>query len=404
MTVAPRSAVRTGARPYPFGPAERLELHPMYQWVQEHEPLCRVRMPYGEEAWLVTRYEDVKTVLGDPRFGRAVAADHDEPRVTPDVVPMGLLDMDPPDHTRLRRLVAKAFTPRQVEQSRSRIAQVTEDLVTNMIATGPPVDLVRSIGLPLPITIICDLLGVRYADRDQFETWVDGALSTTALTGQERGECFANLAAYVQGLVGERRQEPTDDLVSVLTLAHDQGDRLTEGELIFLILILLGAGYETTANQTGNFVYLLLTHPDQWRLLCHRPELVSGAVEELLRFAPLGLNSAVPRYALADVELSGGTVAAGEPVFAFTPAANRDPRVFPDPDRLDITRPVTPHVAFGHGGHHCVGAPLARLELQTFLAALPRHLPGLRFTVDPDELVWKTGGLVRGLTALPVAW
>jgi cytochrome P450 len=404
VSATPGSTTGVTVRAYPFGAAHRLELHDMYRYAQEHEPLCRVRMPYGEEAWLVTRYADVKTVLGDSRFSRSVAATRDEPRVAPDISPLGLLDMDPPEHTRLRRLVSKAFTARQVEQLRPRIEQIANDLVTSMVTQGPPADLVASIGVPLPMTVICELLGVRYADRGQFETWTDGAMSTTALTPEQRADCFANLMAFMTDLVDEHRRTPADDLLGTLVLAHDEQERLSEGELTFLALTLLGAGYETTANQIGNFAYLLLTHPDQLTLLRQSPELIPGAVEELLRFVPLGTNSAVPRYATTDVELSGGTVPAGDPVFAFTPAANRDPRVFPDPDCLDVTRQAAPHVSFGHGGHHCVGAPLARLELQVALTTLLAALPGLRLAVGVDELVWKTGGLVRGLVALPVAW
>jgi cytochrome P450 len=390
-------------RAYPFGLTEELQMHPTYGWVREHDPLCRVRMPYGDEAWLVTRYEDTKLVLGDPRFCRA-AGPHDEPRLTPEIIPMGLLDMDPPDHTRYRRLVSKEFTARRVELLRPRVEQIAADLLDSMVAAGPSADLVQSIGLPLTMTVICELLGVPYTDREKFEAWTANVMSTMAVTETLRSECFTNLIDYMSGLVDRRLQNPTDDLLGALASAGERDDRLSHGDLVFLGLTLLGAGYETTANQTCNFVYVMLTHPDQLALLREDAGLIPGAVEELLRFIPLGTASVVPRYATTDVELSGGTVPAGDPVFVFHPAADRDPRAFVDPERLDVTRRDNAHVAFGHGMHHCLGAPLARLELQVVLRGLLDRLPGLHLAVDPDEVEWKVGRLVRGPVALPVGW
>ena len=397
-------------RAYPFGPAVRLELDPLYAHLRENEPLTRVRLPYGDEAWLVLRYDDVRTVLADPRFSRAATVTRDVPRLHPDRVAGGLVDLDPPEHSRLRRLVAKAFTVRRVERLRARAEEVAAELLDGLVAAGPPADLIEEFAVPLPGTVVCELLGIPYGDRAEFRSWVDAFVSTTALSGEKRRGYLGRLAAYLHGLATQRREEPTDDLLGALVLAHDENardedDSLTGDEIVDLALLLLGAGYESTATMIGNFAYTLLTRPERYELLCARPALIPGAVEELLRFIPSAPSAAaLPRYATADVPLSGGIVRAGEPVLTAKAAANRDPRVFDDPERLDLTREPTNHLAFGHGVHHCVGAQLARMDLQVALAALVDRLPSLRLAVPEDELCWKSGLAVRGLVRLPVTW
>jgi cytochrome P450 len=392
-------------RSYPFGPLDGLEIDPMYFWLQEHEPLARVKLPYGDEGWLLTRYDDVRTALGDARFSLAEAAKRDTPRLL--AVRQGsiLTDLDPPEHTRLRRLVAKAFTVRRVEQLRTQAGQTAGELLDGMVQAGPPADLVERFAVPLPGMMICDLVGVPYADRDVFQGWVAAFMSVAALTSEQRMAHMGSLAAYVGKLAAQRRETPTDDLLGELVVASDEGDRLTEDELIPLTLLLLAAGYESTASQIVNFMYALLTHPDQLALLRERPELMPGAVEELMRWVPLlGTADVLPRYALEDVQLSGGTVPAGDPVLLAKHAANRDPRMYPDPDRLDITREPKGQLGFGHGAHHCLGAPLARMDLQVALAALLDRFPDLRLAVSEDHLEWKSGLAVRGPVALPVTW
>jgi cytochrome P450 len=392
-------------RSYPFGPIHGLEIDPMYFWLQEHEPLARVKLPYGEEGWLLTRYDDVRTALGDPRFSLAEAAVRDVPRLTPQRVGAILTDQDPPDHTRLRRLVAKAFTARRVEQLRGRAEQITNDLLDDMVKAGPPADLAQALAVPLPGLMICELVGVPYADRDQFRDWVGAFMSVTAITVEQRGQYVGQLAGYLATLAAQRRQNPTDDLLGALVIASDEGDRLTEDEVIQLTVVLLAAGYESTASQIVNFTYALLTHPDQLALLRSRPDLMPGAVEELMRWTPLlAVADVLPRYALADVELSGGTVRAGEPVLLAKHAANRDPRRYADADRLDITRDAQGELGFGHGAHHCLGAPLARLDIQTALNALLQRFPDLRLAVPEADVQWKSGMAVRGPVALPIAW
>lgn len=392
-------------RSYPFGPAYRLEIDPRYFWLQDNEPLARVKLPYGDEAWLLTRYDDNRLALGDPRFSLAEAAVRDTPRLQPERVGAILTDQDPPEHTRLRRLVAKAFTVRRVAALQERAAQIAGELVDRMVAAGPPVDLVDSFAVPLPGLMVCELVGVPYEDRDGFQDWVGAFMTVTALTVQERYAQIGKLAAYIAGLAARRRVSPTDDLLGALVLASEEGDRLTEDEVVQLTLVLLAAGYESTASQLTNFTYALLTHPDQLALLRDRPGLMPGAVEELMRWTPLLVYAdTLPRYTLAEVEFSGGTVPAGEPVLLAKHAANRDPRRYPDPDRLDLTRDAQGQLGFGHGPHHCVGAPLARMDLQIGLGTLLDRFPDLRLAVPEDEIEWKSGMAVRGPVALPLAW
>jgi cytochrome P450 len=391
-------------RSYPFGVARQLELDPMYRHIQDHEPLCRVRLPYGEDAWLVTRYQDVRMVSVDPRFSRAAGVGRDEPRITEDIPRRGIMDMDPPHLTRLRRLVAGAFTARRVERLRTRAMTIASDLMDKIIEKGPPAELVADFGLPLPVTMICELLGVPAEDRPDFEVWSQAFVSTTSITGEERTALIGRLMEYFAGLVRLRREEPTDDLLGALVAARDGQGRLAEDELLFLAAGLLAAGYETTATQIPNFLFALLTHPDQLSLLLLRRDLTACAVEELMRFVPLATGPPIPRWALEDIELSGGVVRAGSAVFGSRSAANRDPRVFRDPDRLDITRQTNPHMGFGYGIHHCLGAQLARLELDVALKVLLDRLPGLEFAIPAGELCWRTGTALRGLVELPVGF
>jgi cytochrome P450 len=393
------------ARPYPFSEPDRLNLDPLYAQLRRQEPVARVRLPFGEDAWLATRYQDVKVVLGDPRFSRAASVGRDEPRTSPQPIGGGILSMDPPDHSRLRRLVAKAFTARRVEQLRPVTAAIAGELVDAMRTAGPPADLVEHFSTPLPVRVICRLLGVPPSDQHLFRTWSEAIISTTSLPPETVIEYLGSLHAYMAGLIAQRREVATDDLIGAMVQARDEdNDRLTEQEMVELAAGLLAAGHETTVTQLSNFVYVLLTHPEQLAVLRARPELVPGAVEELLRFVPLGAAAAFARYATEDLELGGVRIRAGEPVIAAMSAANRDATVFGEPDRLDITREAGPHLGFGHGVHHCLGAQLARMELQVALGTLLDRLPDLALAVDEKELEWKSGLLVRGLRGLPVTW
>ncbi|MDG4827976.1 cytochrome P450 [Solwaraspora sp. WMMD1047] len=396
---------QVAARPYPFSAPDRLHLDPLYAELRRTEPLTRVRLPFGEAVWLATRHADVRTVLGDPRFSRAASIGRDEPRLTPRQLDGGILSMDPPEHTRLRRLVAKAFTARRVELLRPRTQQIADELLDAMAALGPPADLVEHFATPLPIQVICELLGVPFADRHLFHVWSEAIVSTTSLPPEQIREYLDNLYGYIGELVEQRRRAPTDDLICAMVRARDENqDRFTEEEVVRLAAGLLAAGHETTVTQLPNFAYVLLTHPAELARLRAEPALVPTAVEELMRYVPLGVASSFARYATEDIEIGGVLVRAGEPVIGSLSSANRDETVFTDPDRLDLGRQTNPHIGFGHGVHHCVGAQLARMELQVGIATLIRRFPDLRIAVPEPELRWKSGMIVRGLASLPVAW
>ncbi|WP_018684963.1 cytochrome P450 [Actinokineospora enzanensis] len=386
---------------YPFNRPEGLELSPAYRDARVAPGMIRVRLPFGEPAWLATRYEDVRFVLGDRRFSRALAARSDEPRNQSYRRPGGILAMDPPDHTRLRVLVAGAFTVRRVEKLRPWVRQIAAGLVADLVAAGPPADLVDAFALPLPVQVICELLGVPAEDRHLFRAWSDAMLSTSSLTAEEFVRNERELNAYMAGLVAQRRERPADDLMSALIAARAENlDRLTEEELVELCIGVLVAGHETTATQIPNFTHVLLAHPERFDQLRADPDLIPAAVEELMRFVPLGAGAGFARYATEDVLVGDVPVRAGEPVLCAVASANRDEGRFEEPEELRFDRQETQHLGFGHGVHHCLGAPLARLELQEALRALIT-LPDLRLAGDP---VWKTQMLVRGPRELPVAW
>ncbi|MEU7182610.1 MULTISPECIES: cytochrome P450 [Streptomyces] len=386
---------------YPFNMPESLALSEEYDQARNRPGLLKVRMTYGEPAWLVTRYTEARFVLGDQRFSRAESARRDEPRQSEGSRDGGILSMDPPDHTRLRSLVAKAFTVRQVENLRPRVKELTHELLDELEAAGPPADLVDRYALPIPVAVICQLLGVPAEDRPRFRVWSDAALSTSSLTAEEFEANREELRAYMGQLVEEHRRAPQDDLMTGLIDARDVDDRLSELELIDLCIAVLVAGHETTATQIPNFVLALMDNPGQLAALRAKPELIGTAVEELLRFVPLGSGAGQARYAMEDIEVGGTLIRAGSPVLVAVGAANRDALRFDSPGTLDITRTGNQHLGFGHGVHHCLGAPLARLELQEALSALINRFPKLHLAGDVE---WKTEMLVRGPRVMPVGW
>ncbi|MEU5534330.1 cytochrome P450 [Streptomyces sp. NPDC020362] len=390
---------------YPFqGPTNGLEIHPRVAELREQEPLARVQLPYGAEGWLVARHDDVKIVNSDPRFSRASVGE-DTPRTTPlSLRSENILSIDPPDHTRLRRLVSKAFTPRRIGEMQSWLEELASGLIDDMARKGPPADAVKDLAEPFSVAVICRLLGVPYEDRGRFQHWSEMIMSSTTYSKEEVAAANFALYCYLADLVAARRAAHHDDLLGVLVAARDDEDRLSEEELITFAVTLLIAGHETTAHQLANMIYVLLTHEDQLTLLREQPELLPRAVEELLRFVPLGIGIVNARIATEDVELSGGTVRAGEGVLAPVSHANRDPRVFTDPDRLDITREKNPHLTLGHGAHYCLGAQLARMELQVAIGTLLERFPDVHLSVPAQEIPWKTGMLFRGPQQLSIAW
>lgn len=387
--------------PYLLEPAPGFGPNPAYEKLRE-QPLARVRMPYGQDAWLATRYADVRTVLSDPRFSLAETAARDKPRVRQDTAGSGgLFTLDPPEHTRLRRVLAGHFSARRVGQLRYRAEEIAEALLDQIVASGPPADLVGRFAIPLSTTMAGEVLGVPREDHDRLWTWAERRLAGTA-TDEELKAQAEEYSACVAGLFEVRRLEPGDDVLSCLLRAHEDGV-ITEGEVAALAEDVLVAGFVTVAYQTAGSFYHLLVDPSRLERLRDRPELIETAVEELVRYVPLN-NFILPRYALEDIELGGVLVRAGEPVLVALSAANRDPAVFEGPDDLVVGRAACPHVGFGHGPHYCLGAHLARLELCVALETVLRRLPGLRLAVPEEDLRWKTGGAVNGLHALPVAF
>ncbi len=391
----------THARPFPFRTARQLDLDPEFRSLRPTEPLLRVELPYGGEGWLAIGHAEVKAILGDSRFSRAAVLGADVPRPQPVIArAKTILTIDPPEHSRLRRLAARAFTSRRMDDFRPRVQAIVDGLLDGLIAAGPPAELIEGLALPLPITVICELLGVPFADRDRFRAWSERVVSITAYSAAEIEAAGAALKGYLAELVERRRVEPTDDLLGVLA----EADELDSDELVNFGVTLLVAGHESTANQIGNFAYTLLTEPDQRKLLLAEPDLLPSAIEELLRYVPIQTSAGGPRVALEDVQIGDVLVRKGETVLPQLASANRDDLVFDDPERLDLTRGRNPHLAFGHGIHFCIAAQLARIELQAAIGTLLRRLPTVRLAVPEDELVWKTGMLVRGLRTLPVTW
>jgi cytochrome P450 len=391
-------------RAYPFEMHE-IDVSPLYAKLRAQEPMSRVQLPYGEPSWLATRHADIKVMMTDLRFSRAIAQGLDQPRLRRELNGDGIMGMDPPDHTRLRRLVGKAFTARRVEQMRADVRSRTARLADAMIAKGDEADLVEDFARPLPVSVICDLLGVPFADHHVFREWTEGLTDDSTAKGDVLTDIGDALADYMSTLIAKRREEPTDDLLSALVYARDNGDKLTEDELISIAGPgLLTGGVETVSSGLPSFVFTLLTHPDELAQLRANPALMPSAVEELLRYVPINTAAMFARYALEDVKFGDVVVRAGDPVLPALHAANRDPEVFADPERIDLARNPNPHMAFGHGAHHCVGAPLARLELQESLAELLHRFPNLRLAQGREGVQWKYGVIVRGPSLLPISW
>ncbi|GAA1714807.1 cytochrome P450 family protein [Fodinicola feengrottensis] len=400
---------------------DRADPYEAYKRLREQAPVHRIEGPMGAEIWLVSRYEDARAALSDPRLSKhprhAPQWVRDLGLVTESENPLGvnLLSTDPPDHTRLRRLVTSAFTRRRMEALRPRVQQITDALLDEM-AGGTEADLLAALAFPLPVTVICELLGVPFADRHDFHrntrASISPELTPEGLAAQREARRW--MRDYMTGLVANARVrvDPTlppdelPDLVSALVVAADERDGLSEDELVGMIQLLLVAGHETTVNLIGNGMLALLCHPDQLKLLRERPELVVPAIEELLRFdGPV--ERATPRYTVQDVEIAGVTIPANSMVSVVLAAADHDPAHAPQGDQLDITRATPSHLAFGHGLHFCLGAPLARLEGQIAIGTLVRRFPDLALAVSPEKLRWRDNGItsiIRGLEELPIRY
>jgi pentalenolactone synthase len=373
--------------------------------------LRRTTTPAGDEAWLVSAYGDVKTLLADPRLGRSHADPESAPRFSSSAIlggPRGNPASEAADHTRMRRLLAPAFSARRMAGLRPRVEAITADLLTELLARPRPTDFHEAVSFPLPALVICELLGVPFADRDEFRVWSDdaGRMDDPARSLAALGRLWA----YMGELVRLKQREPGQDVISDLVAAARTDPTLTDDAIAELSAGLLFAGHETTVTAIDRGVTLLLTNPGQREALAADPTVVRRAVEEILR-TPLPLPSVatdafgqLPRYATADVEYGGITIRAGELVVFSLNSANQDSGRFPDPGRFDVGRDPNPHLMFGHGGRFCLGAPLARVELEALFGTLFTRIPTLRLAVDLGELTAREELLTGGLVSLPVTW
>jgi cytochrome P450 len=366
-------------------------------------PVAHGELPDGSTAWLIGGYEQVRKVLTDQHFSRALAA---APGRSLQGIELSAADsiiaMDPPEHTRLRKLVASAFTVRRVEALRPRVAAIVHELIGAFTARPQPTDLMTSFSLPLPVRVICELLGVPADDMEKFRGWSAILVTDWKQDSDEILIALTGLYEYFAELITARRTQPRDDLLSALIAARDSGDCLSEEELTNLACTILVAGYETTAHSISLSLLALLEHPAGLAKLRADPELIPGAVEELVRYVRIGVLP-LARVTTEEVELGGVTIPAGEVVLPIIQAANRDPSVFSEPEIFDVTRPPVSHLGFGSGAHHCLGAQLARVELQEALRGLVR-LPGLALAVPPADLRFKPGMAIHNLRALPITW
>ena len=389
----------------PMDPEFVADPYPTYCRLRTEDPVHHSPLGF----WVLTRYEDVVASLRDPRFAKEpmIAAVAARLGIAPTGIGISMLDRDPPDHTRLRSLASKAFTPRVVEALRPRIQEIVDGLLDG-VADAHSMDLIERFAYPIPVNVICEMLGVPVADHERFKGWsLDLArgldsimLGPESEVAKRSWQAREGLSNYFRGLIAERRTSPRADLLSALIAAEEAGDKLSEPELLAMCILLLVAGHETTVNLIGNGMLALLRHPDQLRLLREQPDLIVTAVEELLRFdGPVQRTARTPTE---DVTLGGQTIPKGEIVMPFIGAADRDPAQFRDPERLDITRTENRHIAFGWGIHFCLGAPLARIEGQIAINALLRRFPKLAIAVEKPE--HRHSLTLRGLVSLPVSF
>ncbi|MGX5187178.1 cytochrome P450 [Streptomyces avermitilis] len=404
MAEAPSEPI---AFPFPDPPSV-CELPPELAEIRDGQSVVEVKFPDGISGWMVTKHADVRKVLIDSRFSSkvmATAAAAMSETETGKLMNESLVGMDAPEHTRLRKLVTKAFTARRVETLRPRITELVGQLLDELETLPRPVDLVKNFSVPLPVRVICELLGVPAGDQDTFHAWSNALLGDWQQV-VEKEAATVSLVNYFGELIAVKRENPADDLISELIAISDGDSTLTEREIIALSIGILSAGHETTANQISMFLVTLLHNPEELDKLRDNREAIPKAVDELLRFVPLTTTGGIiPRLTTAEVELSGGQVLpAGAVVLPAVATANRDPEVFEDGERLNVTRENNPHLAFGAGIHHCLGAQLARIELQEALGAILDRMPQVRLAVPESELRLKSASIIRGLESLPITW
>ncbi|MHB8618355.1 MAG: cytochrome P450 [Chloroflexota bacterium] len=387
----------------PFQQTNILDIPPELRKLQEDRPISRVRTPAGDEAWLVTRYEDVKALFADERLSRS----HPDParaaRISDSPLlggPAGDYATEEEDHARMRRVLTPSFSARRMQALKPLVQSLVDALLDRLAAMTPPIDLHEELSFPLPVMVICELLGVPYDDRERFRAWSDAAAELADRESATRA--LRELGGYMHQLMLRKRQAPSEDVISDLVAAQERGD-LTEQQIIGYAVGLLFAGHETTVARIDYGTLLLLAHPDQRERLDQEPKLVVQVVEEILRMGGGG-GSGLPRYAREDIDTAGVTIHAGEAVLLSVGAANGDPGAFADVGRFDASREPNPHLAFGYGSRFCIGAALARIELQAVFSTLFKRFPSLRLAAPWESLRVRSHLLTGGLEHLPVGW
>lgn len=382
----------------------------IYKQMRDENPIWKGISQYENNIWFFTRYEDVVNVLKDQRFVKN-ARKNLPPEIVKRYMPVEedptwaainqhMLNLDAPDHTRVRSLVHKAFTPKRVRDLEPRIEQIAQDLLDDMITRNSG-DLIEDFAFPLPITVIAEMIGVEKERRDDFRRWTQALLF--GMSEDEGRLAVMELVQYINVLIEERRDHDTDDILSALVRLEEDGDTLSHLELISMVFLLLVAGHETTVNLIGNGMLLLMQHPEQFAQLRDNRDLMKTSIEEMLRFnGPV--ETTTTRFASEDIDVAGVTIPMGDIVLPSLLAANRDPAIFENPDMFDITRETNPHIAFGHGIHFCLGAPLARMEGIIAINALLDRVPHIALANDVESLEWNESLLLHGMKALPVTW
>ncbi|WP_144539567.1 cytochrome P450 family protein [Cytobacillus oceanisediminis] len=375
--------------------------YPAYKNLRETEPVLKMRFPDGQEGWIITRYDDAVEVLKDHRFIKNVSKLFGGSMEHQSIFMHNMLFSDPPDHKRLRGLVQKAFTPQMISGMRGRIQEITNDLLEKA-AGKETINLIDDFAFPLPIIVICEILGVPAEDRNKFRIWSNSLIEGS--NGEHAAEMFQHMNEFILYLsewFEKIRKNQGKDLISQLMMAENESDHLTERELFGVVTLLIIAGHETTVNLIGNSILALIEHPEQLGLLQNQPEIIHNAIEETLRFnGPVEFSTS--RWASEDLDFKGAAIRRGDLVIVALNSANHDPLQFKDPEIFDITREKSPHLAFGKGIHLCLGAPLARLEGEIAIKSLIQRFPDMKLNISKDQLEWRPGMIVRGVKEIPL--
>ncbi|MEU3642667.1 cytochrome P450 [Lentzea sp. NPDC034063] len=399
--IAPASAC-----PFPFArdPQNPLDLPPEYARLRADRPVQKVTTPAGDTAWLVARYADVRALLADTERFSAEVMNPGYPRYLfpVDPQPGAFVTVDPPDHTRYRRMIMSMFTKKRAEEVRPAVQKLVDERIDALLKGPQPVDLVTHFARPIPLTVVCELLGVPYKDRLAFGRWINTLVETTS-SQAHRNAAAGALFGYLTKLVAQKEKEPTDDVLGRLVVNQMAAGELKREEAVVIGMMLLSAGYDTTASSIALSILTLLEHPEQLVKLRENPDLVVGAVEELLRHQNV-MQCGVGRVARVDLEIAGQQIKAGEGIIALLSSADRDESVYSDADKLDITRQDSTPLAFGHGIHSCIAKFLSRVELQVALLTLITRIPTLALAKPAEELRFRDGAIVYSLRELPVTW